>query len=309
VKARAYAGNLLSQLASFAGNDEQALVEMRRSAVDSERAFGTMHDETVVALMSLAVTARNAGHLREAGEAMARAMPIAGKVRMRAADRAQLERTMALIDHDLGHYAAARDRFRALIATTADAGERALQLRILANVHAELGDGASAMRAAEQGLATLPEDSTQEAPFLRQARARGLALSGRRAEALAGFDAVIAELARLGRAADSFEVLRARRYRAEVLAQDGRADQALLELRALRDAHAGASLSAVERGLVLDLLGDAERRAGDLAAGREAHERARAALREQLPEEHPYLVRNAAQNAGVAASLSRVVRQ
>jgi serine/threonine-protein kinase len=309
VKARAYAGNLLSQLASFAGDEELALREMRRSAADSEAAFGTPHEETVVALMSLAVTARNAGHLREAGEAMARAMEVAGTVRMRAADRAQLERTMALIDYDLGRYAAARDRFRLLIATTADAAERALQLRILANVHAELSEGAEAVRAADDGLAVLPADSTQEGPFLRQARARGLALTGSEPEAIAVIDGVIVELESLGRAADSFEVLRARRYRAEFLLRAGRHDDALRELRALRGSHAVAKLSSVERGLVLDLLGDAERLGGDVVAARTSFEAARAALGEQLPEGHPYRVRNAASIAAVAAGLERVVRQ
>ena len=61
----------LSQLAAIAGDDETALVEMRRSAQEVERAFGAAHEETALALTALAMLARNAGHLIEAGEAMA----------------------------------------------------------------------------------------------------------------------------------------------------------------------------------------------------------------------------------------------
>jgi serine/threonine protein kinase/tetratricopeptide (TPR) repeat protein len=309
VKARAYAGNLLSQLASFAGDEEQALVEMRRSASETEAAFGVTHAETVVALMSLAITARNAGQLREAGDAMSRAMEVASAVRMRAADRAQLERTMALIDYDLGRYIPARNRFRMLIASTPDAAERALQWRILANLHAELGEGEQALLAADEGLTVLPGDSIQERPFLRQARARALALTGRIDEAVAAIDAVIGEFGALGRAADSFEVLRARRYRAGFLLEGGKPDEALRELRALGEVHSRVALSSVERGLVLDLLGEAEHRFGNAAVARAAHAAAGAALGEQLPLDHPYRVRNAALSVAVSEATNRVVRQ
>ena len=87
---------------------------MRRSAADTEFAFGPDHQETAMSYMSLAISARNAGHLVEAGEAMQRAVGIAQGLRLRAVDRIELERTMALIDHDLGHYEAARARLLAL---------------------------------------------------------------------------------------------------------------------------------------------------------------------------------------------------
>ena len=64
-KARAYAANILSQLAASAGDDERALTEVRRSAQDIERAFGAAHEETALALTALAMLARNAGHLIE----------------------------------------------------------------------------------------------------------------------------------------------------------------------------------------------------------------------------------------------------
>jgi hypothetical protein len=49
---------------------------------------------------------------------------------------------------------------------------------------------------------------------------------------------------------------------------------------------------------MLDLLGEAERRVGEAAAARGAHEAARRALARQLSEEHPFLVRNAALRNG-----------
>ena len=114
-KARAYAANILSQLAASAGDDETALTEMRRSAQDIERAFGAAHEETAMALMSLAMVARNAGHLIEAGDAMRRAAAIAQGLQLRAENRAEIERSMAVIDLDLGRYAEARDRLLAMI--------------------------------------------------------------------------------------------------------------------------------------------------------------------------------------------------
>jgi hypothetical protein len=99
-RARAYAGSILSQIAS-AVDKEQALADMRRSTADTEFAFGPGHQETAMSYMSLAISARNAGQLVEAGEAMQRAVGIAQGLRLRAVDRIELERTMALIDHDL----------------------------------------------------------------------------------------------------------------------------------------------------------------------------------------------------------------
>ena len=83
-KARAYAASILSQLAAIEGDDETALVEMRRSAQDIERAFGPAHEETALALMGLAMVARNAGHLIEAGEAMGRSAALAQGMQLRA---------------------------------------------------------------------------------------------------------------------------------------------------------------------------------------------------------------------------------
>ena len=292
-KARAYASNMLSQLAGYEGDDAKALVEMRRSVVDTEAAFGAMHEETAIALMSLAITARNAGNLGEAGEAMKRAVDISGDLQLRASDRASLERTMAVIDLDLGHYAAARDRLVALAKRPQSVEDRALQERLLANVYVELGQAEPALQSAEAALGASSQDETAAA-YARQARARALALGGNHDAALDDIDQVTRALLAAGSARDSFEVLRAQRYRAEFLLHAGRHAEALILLRDLAARHAAGGTSAIEHGLTLDLLGAAELNAGDRVAARVAHEAARVELAKQLPGEHPFLVRNTA---------------
>lgn len=299
-KARAYASNVLSQLASFNGDDAAALAHMNASSRDTELGFGAAHEETALSYLGLAIIARNAGQLAEAETAMRTSLRAASNLRLRAADRQAIERTMAVIDFDLGHYVVARDRLIALISRTSSASERALQLRILANVQAELGDGAAALRAADQALAALPaEVSVNELPYARQARARGLSLQGQDAAAITEIDAVLKLLLDAGRSADSFEVLRAHRLRAEFLLRAGRVAEALPALRELCERQP-LGLSAVERGLALDLLGEAESRSGNAVAARDAHDAARTALAEQLGPEHPFLVRNSALRASAS---------
>jgi serine/threonine protein kinase/tetratricopeptide (TPR) repeat protein len=298
-KARGYASNILSQMASFTGDDTQALVEMRRSAVDIEAGFGSRHQETALALMSLAITARNAGELTEAGVSMERALEAARGLRMRAADRVLIDRTMAIIDHDLGRFEAARDRLLALAGETRSPIERARQLRILANVYADMGEGEAALRTADEAIAALPaENAADELPYIRQAHARALAIAGRHDRALEEIDAVIRTFIDAGRAPTTFEVLRAQRYRAQFQMLAGRHAEALRALRELRTRHQAARVSGVETGLMLDLLGEAELLAGDPAVAREIHEAAKDALARQLNEGHPYLIRNAALQNG-----------
>jgi serine/threonine-protein kinase len=293
-KARAYANRVLSQLASFAGDDAAALREMRSSTRDTELGFGLKHEETALAYMSLAIIARNGGELSEAEAAMRKALAAADGLRLRAADRIAMERTMAVIDLDLGHYGAARDRLVPLVTRTDSAGERARQLRILANVYAELGDGEAALHRAEQAIATIPPDSSvDEMSYARQARARGLSLLGQPDAALQEVDAASRLLIDAGRSPDSFEVLRAKRLHAEFLLRAGRYAEALPVLRELRDQHTNKESSPIETGLVLDLLGEAELRAGDSERARAAHDAARSAFARQLSDEHPYLIRNA----------------
>jgi serine/threonine-protein kinase len=294
-KARGYASALLSQTASLKGDLADSLAEMKLATADFELAFGPQHEETAIMLLRVAILERNAGQLVDASRNMQRALGIAQQMRLRAADRAEIERSMAVIDLDLGRYQAARERLERLLAQPAGADDRALQYRLLACVFVELGEAADALNgaaAAEREMTGGP--SNGEWPFTKQAEARALSLTGRHEEALAAIDAVIARFLADGSAAESYEVMRAMRYRAQMLANTGRDDEALAALRALHQHPANAQLPSVELGLMLDALGEAELRAGNGDKSQLAHEEARVQLVKQLPAEHPYVIRNAA---------------
>jgi len=292
-KARAYASHDLSQIAAIAGDDERALAEMRKFVQDTEKAFGPEHEETALALMGLAMIARNAGQLVEAREAVGRAAEMTKGVRLRAENRMEIERSIAVIDLDLGRYAEARDRLTAMILRNTPHGERSLLYRLLATVYIELGDAQQANKFAEAALDLIPPDDPRGfGPYAHQASARAFALSGRPVEALEEIDLVIERLLATGSAPDSFEVQRAQRYRAEFLAQAGRDAEALILLRKLNEAQAAGHASPVERGLVLDALGEAERKAGNGQKSQLAHEAARTELLKQLPVSHPYVIKN-----------------
>ena len=78
---------------------------------------------------------------------------ISRDLQLRAADRASLERTMAVIELDLGHYAAARDRLVAIPVPPDAIADRVLKQRLLANVYVELGEAQLASQSAEAALA------------------------------------------------------------------------------------------------------------------------------------------------------------
>ena len=266
---------------------------MRRSADDVERAFGSAHEETAIALMGLATVARDAGQLIEAGKAMGRSTAIAQDMQLRAVNRAEMERLMAVIDLDLGHYSEARDRLTAMLARNIPDEERSILYRLLATVYVELGDAPQAMKFSKAALGLISVDDPRGlAPYAQQASARALALAGRAEEALDEIDGVIERLLASGSSAASFEVQRAKRYRAQFLAQTGRDAEALKLLRDLRDAQATGKISPVERGLVLDALGEAERKTGNGQKSQLAHEAARVELLKQLPVSHPYVIKN-----------------
>jgi tetratricopeptide (TPR) repeat protein len=290
-----YASNVLGQVAAHEGDEAAAMAEMQRSAESAERAFGIPHDDTALAYLNLSVIARNMGKLQQADDAVQRAVVAAQGVKMRAGDRAIMDRTLAVVAYDQGRFAEARDRLLALNESTTDWSRRAVQLRILANVEVELGAAPAALARADEALALHAANGAgSDLPFARQARARALAMLQRPDDALAEMDAAIDGMLAAGRGENSYEILRAHRYRAEYLMLAGRTAEALPTLRDLKARHERAPTSAVERGLMLDLLGEAERRAGRAGEAQSAHAAARAALAEQLDEQHPFMVRNAA---------------
>jgi tetratricopeptide (TPR) repeat protein len=242
--------------------------------------------------MRVAILARNTGQVVEAGAVMDRAMVIARPMQLRAADRAEFERSMAVIDLDLGRYEVARDRLRTLISQSANVEGRATQRRLLATAYVELGDANAALEAIRG------EVPDYELLYTQQVQARALGLAGRNEEALAAIDAVIARFLADGSEIDSFAVMRAQRFRAQILQQSGRETEALQLLRDLSERHGKGKGTPVERGLLLDALGEAERRAGNGEKSHLAHEAARTELVKQLPAVHPYVIRNTAFRAG-----------
>ena len=163
-KARGYASTILSNLALMTGDQQTALAEMRRSAADLELGFGANHEDTALTLMRVAIVERNAGQLVDAGVTMGRAVELSRHLRLRATDRIEMDRSMAVIDLDLGRYEAARNRLQALLQQPAGADEHALQYRLLASVYAELGDATEALKNAVAAKATIPGSVDCRAP-------------------------------------------------------------------------------------------------------------------------------------------------
>jgi serine/threonine protein kinase/tetratricopeptide (TPR) repeat protein len=293
-KARAYAFTVLSSIQQIDGQASQALVSMRAALQETTRAFGEKHPETAMAMLGLAIIARNAGHLGEAELTMARAMTIGADLTMRKADRTELSRTMAILDLDIGRYESARQRLNQLLPQTVARGERALQLRLLANVRLAQGEPATALEFSDAALALADAQQPDvEGLFARQARARALALLGNQEPALAQIDTVIDGLRVAGFAAEAPETLRARRFRAEILLRAGRAEDALQELEPLVSRLlAVADPPEIELGQALDLWGCTLRALSRSTDAVAAHDKARTHLGKQLPADHPFMARN-----------------
>jgi len=299
-KARAYAGSIMSQVALREGHPGAALIAMRRVVNDTAAGFGDDHPETAMALHSLAVTARNAGDLPEAGHAIDRALTLAQGKTLRAADRTQLSRSKAMLDLDLGRFASARAQLTELLSRQPSREERALQLRLLAHAELALGNPSAARDACDTAIAladaTAPADP--ELLFARQAHARAQSQLGLTAQALGEFHAVIDGLLTAGYALNSFEVLRARRFHAEAQMHAGDLNSAGSELESIASEHARVTEQAenksdVEWGQTLDLLGRVKRETRDTEEALALHMRAHSLLEKKLPAAHPLLVLNA----------------
>lgn len=213
---------------------EQSLVEMREAVRETASGFGEQDAESAMALLNLALIARNGGHLREAGAAMEKAIAISDTRTLPAADRTQLLRSAAVLDLDLGHYDTAEMRLTDLLSHTKNRTERTLQFRLLANSLLAQGEPAAALNAADTAIALAGSDKIDaQLLFARQVHAQALALAGRSQESLAEIQAVIEGLHEVGRSESSPEAFRARRIRAEILLRAGRAADAFDELNSL----------------------------------------------------------------------------
>ena len=292
-KARAYAHGVLGKVELSAGDSAKSLLAIRASLKEMESAFGADDVETASAALSLAVAERNAGNLQEAGVAMERALAISAGKTMRDTDRIELQRTAAVLDLDLGRYESARARLETLVTQTRIPTEKALQYRMLANVLLEQGEPEAALRAAESALSLIESQSDPQKFYAHQSHARALALLGKIDAAIEEIDLVRAGLARIGQAEAAPSMLRARRFKAEILVRGGRAQDAREELEAsLRLLSDTVSGQALEFGQTLDLLGCVQRELMATADATTLHGRAREQLTKQLPADHPFVVRN-----------------
>ena len=300
-KARAYASHALALLENQRGHAEAALQQARASLLAMIQGFGPDDSNVVDAQESLAMTARNAGHLEEAQQALSQALLIGQTTTLRSADRLRLARTQALLALDLGQFAAADTQLASLLQRLPVSGERAIVLRLQSNARAALGDAHGAWQAAEQAVVMTRSDPPQAAwAFSLLARARSLSLLGRHDPALADLQAAAGALAALGYAPDAVETQRAARLRAEALLRAGQALAARQALEAIiatltplvsagprRPAH------ELELAQALDLLGCALAQAGDFAAAGARHGQARTWWAKNLPTDHPFMGRNA----------------
>ena len=306
-KARAYAQDVLAALASRQGDSKAALSHARQAVADDELAFGAGHSEVALALGKLAVVARNQGLLPEAADAMVRAHAIAQVAPLRAEDARWLRRNFALVMGDLGRYDAARSALGALLAEPAAPLERALQQRLLAQALVAQGLLVEASRAADDALATARSvNDDWEASLALQARARAASGLGRHADARRDIAATLDGLRRQHLGEGSVEVLRARRFAAEIALRAGADEEARSALEPLVVGHrptpSGPVLAPVDLAQVLDLLGTLARRRGDMHAAAGFHAQAGALLASSVPATHPLRLRNSLL-AAVAASL------
>jgi len=293
-KARAHALTLLGRIEGMDGRPDQALVTRRAALEATISAYGRNHSMTVLSMQGFAIIARNSGRIIEAESTMKQAVEIARHVTLARSDRLSLERMMTVIDSDLGRYAEARARLERLIPGTSDAAERALQLRLLANALIGQGLPDPALESADAALRLVEaDDSGSEPLFARQARARALSLLGRQEPALEEIRKVIEGLRQIGYSDHSTEALRARRFEGEILLRAGHLEPALRASEALLAEFGAAERpSDVEWGQVFDLVGCAQRELGRRDAAIASHRSARAHLGKQLPDDHPFLLRN-----------------
>ncbi|NRF69174.1 serine/threonine protein kinase [Aquincola sp. S2] len=290
-EARALAHYALTAAESWLGHAPQALMHARAFVAETERARGPDHLDLASALEAFATTARNQGELREAAAAMQRAQAIAARRSMKAVNRARLDAVQSVIDIDLGHYGAARERLLRLTRGNDAPTEHPLQWRLLASAEIGLGRPEAAMAAARNALS----DTARGAEGWVAVQAWGLAasLAGQADDGIAALAEAHAGLAAAGFPPASSSMLKLRRMQAEALLRDGRADP-VVDLRALAAEHAAVPTPhRVEWGQALDALGCAEALAGRADAARRLHATADERYASALPPEHPLRLRNA----------------
>lgn len=293
-KAHSYADIILSQIERQDGHAEASLKFMRDAVAEATRAFGERDPETIMTLVNLAITARNSGFLRDARTAINRAVTLSSAQTLRARDRVELSRSKAIVDFDLGYYAAARTRLGELATQTVSPSERALDLRLLSMVAIREGDAQGALDAAGSAISLgTSANIPKEVSFAMQARALALAMLGNTKDAQREANSALSRLLAGGSAEDSPEVLRSHRFRAEILLRGGDSEGARQEIESeLARLNMQPRPSSVELGQALDLLGCALRELRQPEHALATHRKAREQFQKQLPPDHPFLERN-----------------
>jgi serine/threonine-protein kinase len=310
-RVRAEAWDVLAGIEQSKGRFEAVLQLMRQAVEEARVGYGAGHSRTLQALNDTAVSARNAGLFMEADRLVDELLAAAEGQTLPASLRINILHLKARIECDLGRYASARRRVEALIAQAPGRSGPALEdrgrsrpndqlvgaLRLLSAVLLEQGDPLGAYRAADSAVALFrPEQRPTEVLYVRQARVQAQGLLEPSGPVLDEAQAVLDGLAALGQAPDAVPMLRARRVRGELLARQGRLAQARQVLEAtLSQATPDqpATPRAVLQAVTLDQLGSVLRELGLAEEARQRHEAARVLLLQALPQEHPYLARNA----------------
>lgn len=291
-KARFYARNELSRIEMLHGHPAVALEHMGRAVTESEAGFGPHDSETSLALLAYATTARQAGQFELARASLDRALALSERLKLKRADRQAMHLMRAVVDMDMGRYAEAQGRLEsALSGGRMEDPLRFRFLRVLATVQLAQGAAGAALATADTVLASAPDGL--DATLARQARARARGMLGACAEATDDMTAALQGLRALGYAERSMEIMRARRFAAEIewracAPAQGRASMLLLA----REQAALKGGQEIEFAQTLDLLGAAQLGRGETAAALQAHRQAGAELKERLPGSHPLRERN-----------------
>jgi serine/threonine-protein kinase len=295
-EARAYALYALTAIASWQGRHEIALEHARAMVRETAQAYGPSHAEMAPALEALATAARNHGALDEARKAVEQAQAMASQAQMKAANRDRLDLLQAVLEIDLGDYAAARGHVRALMQRPAAASERSTQWRMLSSAELGLGLPAQAQAAAASAAQALPPGAPTAAHwYARQAWGHAASRAAQHAQAVEALAQAREGLTAAGFAPTSASVLRVRRLWAEALLRQGQDEPAKAELQAVVAAiRAAPAAQSTEQGLALSALGCAQALTAAPEPARISLADAQARLADALPEGHPHRLRAAA---------------
>jgi len=301
--AREHALYALAAIASWRGDQAESLRLSRTMVREAETAFGAGSEQLIPLLETLAMTARNAGEPVEAAAAIERVRRLPGQARMRASNRNRLDLTQAVLDLDLGRFAAARAMLAELLDREAAPDERATQWRLMSAAEVGLGRAGPALQAANQAQQALPADQRSASRWLAlQAWGVAASLAGQHEAALKALSDAREGLALARFAASSDSFMRVRRLEAEALLRARRDDAAVGALQSLVADHRNITpTQAVETARTLDALGCSTALLQRRDESRQHLAEAQRLYAKALPAEHPLRLRSDALRALVSS--------